>query len=243
MKLILLTAVCTFVAAMHDDGRVDHRWEKFTSGDGWALVGKYCMGYSSAKTGRDSVGGMMQIGNIDLVIRPASSGQNFENLTVLIYDDEPTSWGALTQDMACSDKYGYAKDFKMADEFRVDLSAGQWQMPSTPLYEHQEPREWYVVLARCNNTKNEDRNFDVLVDLQWTDEGVYDNEMGPNSCTDYGTTANHPRIALSVFVGIFGVATTLLAFYVRAQRNALKAGRGQRVGDTDTDETATIPRA
>lgn len=234
MKAVLLIVACALVSATHDNGRIDYRWKNAISGDGWALIGKYCFGYSSAETGEGSVGGQQQIGNIDLAVRGKTQ---YENLTVLIFDDEPNSWGMAGKDeIPCKDKYQYAKDFAKKEAYQVTFAAdGVWTMHQTPLYEHLLPREWYVVLARCANEKPDDRHFDVDVDLHWTDEGVYDNGMGPNQCVDNGVIVSGTRVALGVFIGIFALITFVLALYVRAQRKNLKANRGVRVDQTETD--------
>jgi hypothetical protein len=232
MKAALLLVACALVSATHDNGKISNRWSPAVSGDGWFLLGKYCFGYSSSATGEGSVGGQQQIGNIDLMVR---STQNYENLTVLIYDDEPGSWGTAGKaEIPCADRYQYAKDFTRRKAFKVNTEGdGLWIMHQTPLYEHLRPREWYVVLARCDNAKPDDRHFDVEVDLHWTDEGVYDNGMGPNQCVDNGVIVSGTRVALGVFIGIFALITFVLALYVRAQRKNLKANRGARVDQSD----------
>jgi len=235
MQLLVLLTVAVIVSAIHNNGKESHRYTNATSYDGWALLGKYCMGYSSPQTGEGSTGGMNEIGNIDLKIQ---SYQNYENLTVLIYDDEPTSWGALKEDMTCVEKYKYAKDFSQQDYFKVVINpvTQRWSMQRTPLFGHVQPRTWYVVLARCANVNTDDHKFDVMYDLHWSDNGVYNNGMGPDQCVDNGVVVDGTRVVLGVFIGIFAVITFLLAFYVKGQRVQLKRGIGVRLSEETADD-------
>lgn len=223
IKCVVLALLAVSVTAAHGL----NRFKPATSPEGWHLLGKYCFGYA-----KDS----QEVGRIDLQInnpnRIAGAAQ-FSNLTVLIYDSEPSSWPALRFDMTCEQKLKMAKDAFKVDQFTVNFDINnQWQMPHVPITETYTPLEWYVVLARCNSAVNE-QAFDVDYDLHWTGSGIYDNEMGPLQCIDNGATGSSTKTALTVIDILLAVVVIFLSFFVFQQRKSIMNGRGHKISDHD----------
>lgn len=208
------------------------RWKFVESRDdkGWALLGKYCVGY----TKQSSVNQIAAVVNLDIKNQESLETQN---MTILIYDSEPDSYPSLTDQLTCDAKIAKAKDYYKEPIFTVHFNkiTGLWRMPTIQILEKAEPRTWYLVLATCHNKKMDDRVFAVTYDLEWTPLSVYDNGMGPNQCVDHGVVMASGRVGLIVSLCIFILLTVVLGFYVRAQRNNLKAGRGMRVENKPSD--------
>jgi hypothetical protein len=190
------------------------------------------MGFSSKDSSEGGAGIQQTVGGISLMVRNREN-KKFDNLTVLFYDDEPSSWPGIAWDGQCADRYKLAKDFAFMNELHVELSgvSNSWKLdPPIKLKEHTQPRKWYVVLARCANKDWQQQGFDVEYDIHWHSTGVYDNGMGPHQCVDHGATHTGTVTALGVSVGVFALTTLALALLVRKQRENIKQGRGVRVG-------------
>merc|ERR1740130_774250 len=182
-------------------------WTDISSGEnGINLVGKYCYGYSAeAKAGEKQI----MSGYIDLDLKYYKKQYQTPELKVSIFDDQPSSWGALKPEMSCQDRIKHAK--KTFDVVWSNTTEGKtWTMNHVDLSEGSVPREWYVVVSSCGSSFSE-----VAADLKFTPgAGVYSQYTGPQQC--YPVTNKVSKVILTVFL-IFFISTALclaaLAFY------------------------------
>jgi len=193
-----------------------------SSDDGFSFLGKFCFDRTPTPENGKKLAHDGSHMTFDLRLRNLGH-EDYKDLEVLLYDDEPTSWPALHRfpgfrpALTCPEKVAMAKNSNTAgginSRFKLDLkSKGTWSMSRIKVHEHERPRFWYVVLANCKGFK----------DIHY--EAIFMNQGGTWK-REFGVNMQWLNVVSFIFVGIY----ILLVFRCEIQRRILERSNSYHV--------------
>ncbi|GAB5368768.1 hypothetical protein AAMO2058_001348300 [Amorphochlora amoebiformis] len=190
------------------------------SHEGFAYLGKFCFDYTRPKgSGLSPYDGSRM--TFDLTLKNIGSG-HYQELQVLLYDDEPQSWPSIYQQgrgytKSCHERVARAKNARgrtrgsnstsmPKNRFTVHFDEDRnWVMPHIHVHEHQRPRFWYVVLANCKGFHGVEYKAEFL-------------NQGPYWKREFGVNEQGLNIISSVFLSFYSCMSILHIWMISKYR-------------------------
>jgi len=200
--------------------------------NGWYVLDHACFGFSE---GPDSF-----TGELNLRLIPRSNPPPF-GMHVLLFDDEPGSFSAITDAVPCNQRPTFAKNYADVGELHaVRWVDGEWILPTITVTNSYMPRVWYLALNSCFNL-----TFEVIYDADLTNSGVYHRGQGPTSenCAvdeafDQNALNSHYNDLVGALIAFFFISLVLAVTLVfQCRRTKFLQTAPISVKPTDEHET------